>query len=323
MTKNAIAYRVQDETPWIGLPATKVTAGASLQDMMKEAHLLDWDVRLRLVDTDARSTTDAFEVIRTNPFDGGLDRLGFAGERYVCVQNEDLADMAKNITDGGATADVLGSYRDGKSVFMSFTLGDDIVLDPNGSADQIGRYLNLVTSHDSSSAIVAFTGNMRLKCQNMLTSARSAALSMFKMRHTQSVEGRMLDARKALGISFKASEVFAAEMELMIQKSVSDALFWDMVKTVYPEPEKDVRGSLKKWENKTDELMGLWNGETMDNLEDTAYKAYNVFNEHLRWYTGIRAENVENALVRASGFDEASNKKDLGFFNAVKTMAFA
>ena len=134
----------------------------------------------------------------------------------------------------------------------------------------------------------------------------------------------MLDARSALGIAFKQSEVFAQEMKQLIEAEVSDADFWKIVEGIYPRPEKDVRGSVKKWENKTDLLSALWNGsdslpggDTLSNIGKNAYRAYNVLNEHLTWYGAIRAENEENALLRAGGFDDLTNRKNLDLYKAV------
>jgi phage/plasmid-like protein (TIGR03299 family) len=282
---------------------------------MATANLLNWDVRKRLIETDAYTDTEDFEIIRDTP--NGIHRLSIAGERYETVQNEQLAQMAKTITSDEVTPDAVGSYRNGRSVFLTFCLGENIVLDPNGQADEIGRYLTIRSSHDGSTAVQALTHNMRLDCQNMLTSLKSHALSTFSMRHTQSVEGRIADARRALAIAFKQSDVFIAEMDELLKRDVDDQKFWDLVTNVFPEPEEDVRGSLKKWETKTDALMGIWNGDTNAGLDNTAYKAYNALNEHLMWHTAIRGGNTENALVRASGFDEASNKRNMDLYKRV------
>ena len=56
--------------------------------MLAKAGLAGWNVRLREIETDARTTKTDYEVIRDNPTDGGLDRLGISGERYGVVQNE-------------------------------------------------------------------------------------------------------------------------------------------------------------------------------------------------------------------------------------------
>lgn len=317
MSNIAVTYRQKDSQPWIGLPCHKMPAEATVTEMLDGAGLLGWDVRLEEIVTDARPVAPSYEVLRTNPDDGLVDRLAVVGQRYHEVQNEALAQMADAITDGDVMADAAGSYRQGRNVFMTFTLGENIVLDPNGSADEIGRYLTIQSSHDGSSGIVAVIGNMRIVCQNMLTANKAAALSMFKMRHTQNVEGRILDARTALGVAFKQNDAFEAEMQALIEAEMHENKFWNLVTNLFPKPEKDVRGSVKKWETKTDTIMGLWNGDTLSGLEDTGYKAYNALNEHLMWYGGVRDGNVENALVRASGFDDLTNKRNLSLYKSV------
>lgn len=319
-TKHAVALRKPGETPWMGLSAYKTPGGETPLEMAEHAGLLGWDVRKREIVTDAEPVDGTDYEILGNV--GGADkptvRLGIGRERYTTVQAEDFISMADYITDGDVTADVMGYYKGGRNIFMSFTLGENIVLDPNGSADEIGRFLHLLGSHDGTSGIVACTGNMRFACQNMITSIKHSALSVFKMRHTQNVEGRMLDARQALSIGFKASDAFEKEMQALIEVEMSLPQFSNLVTgKIYPKPEKDVRGSVKKWDNRVGRILGLWNGETLSGLENTAYKAYNALNEELMWYGGVRAGNTENALLRASGFDAGTNQKNLDLYKAV------
>ena len=321
MGQLSVALRTDGSRPWMGLPAAHVADDATVMEAAEAANLLGWDLRLNLIETGVKTDSDAFELLRTDPEDGAAHRLSITGERYVPVSNEELLSMADAVVDGDVTPDVVGSYRNGRSVFMTFRLGDNIVLDPEGQADQIGRYFSIVSSNDGSSAISMLTHNMRLDCQNMLRSVKSEALSTFKMRHTQSVKDRMLAARKALGIAFKQSEVFEAEMQALIEEQMTKDAFFALVDTIYPKPEKDARGSFKKHETKIETLASIWNGETTKGLEDTKYKAYNVLNEHLLWYPGVRDGNTENALVRASGFNETANKANLSLYKQV--LAFA
>lgn len=319
MSNHAVAYRTGH--PWIGLPGT-VVDGESIQKMFDAAKLGNWNVRPRLVETDARTDKPDFEIIRDNPDDGLLDRLSMMKERYTPVQNEDIKVLAENIAEGDITPVAMGNYDDGRKVFMSFELGENIILDPQGQADKIGCYLTFLTSHDGSLSIYGLTGNLRFDCQNMLVSARATALSQFKFRHTKTVDGRLLEARKALGIAFKESKVFEEDMKALIAEDFTDQQFWKLVSTMDPKPEKDVRGSVKKWETRTDLAMSLWRGEadggnTVAGLEKTKYRAYNALNERLMWYTNVRAGNVSNALVKASGFDDFTNKRNLALFKAV------
>jgi hypothetical protein len=247
-----------------------------------------------------------------------------AKKRYTPVQNEAVKGIALNITSGDVKADAMGHFKGGRRVFMSFTLGDDIVLDPNGQADAIGRNLTLVTSHDGSLSIMAMTHDFRLLCQNQLTSVRHSALGTYKIRHTSTVDGRMLDARKALSIGFKASQALQEDMESLMKVKCTKSDFWDIVEHAFPKPEADVKGSLAKWETRTDRLMDLWTGQavggnTVANLENTRYKAYNVLNEDFLWYTTVRKDDETNALVRASGMDDAANRRNVDLFKMVAT----
>lgn len=317
MANIALASRVDGSRPWMGLPVTRVDEGVSVLEAMGTANMLGWDLRLEEIVTPAKVDTKSFELLRTDPADSLPHRLSITGERYVPVSNEELATMADYVTGGEVTPDVVGHYRNGRSVFMTFCLGPNVILDPEGQADEIGRYLTIRSSNDGSAAIQAFSHNLRLACQNQLTSVKAHALSSFSMRHTQNVEGRIVDARKALSIGFKQSEVFVAEMNELLTREVDDSKFWEIVTALNPEPEKDVRGSRKKWETKTEDIFGIWNGATNRGLDNTAYKAYNALNEHLMWYTGVRSGNTENALVRASGFNEADNKKNMALYKSV------
>jgi len=281
-------------------------------ELMDSANLTGWDVHKRLVETDALPLGgEDYEVLGT--INGSLRRMSIAGERYQEVQNEDLAVMGDTITDGGATLYVAGALRNYRTVFLGFQLGDDIVLDPEGQADKIGQYMTLLTSHDGTIGVGGFTYDLRLACQNQLTSQKSNALGRFTFRHTKNVTGRIEAARKALSIGFRASEALAQEMQFLIEQDMSDKAFWTLVKDIYPEPEEDVKGSLTKWTNKTDAIVQAWNDENgnMSNLAKTAYRAYNALNENLLWGGSVRDGNTEGVFIRTGGFDNATNEKNL------------
>lgn len=317
MSNYAVAYRQEKGQPWIGLPGVATDGDAA--QMFDAAGLGGWDVRKEEIITGARTDSPDFEVIRTNPQDSLLDRLAIAKGRYHTYQNEKVLEFGLTLAHGDVEPVAMGALDGGRKIFMSFKMGDSITI--GGTDDKVDHFLNLMSSHDGSWSFGTYSGNMRLRCQNMLRSIRSNALSSFKIRHTQTMEGRIEDARKALGRSFQQNEAFAADMASLASVDVSDAKFWEIVEKIYPRPEKDVRGSLKKWETKTDQIMGIWNGVTLDGVDKTAYRAYNALNEHLLWYSSVRAGNVENALVRASGMDDNAINKDVSLYRQVLALS--
>jgi phage/plasmid-like protein (TIGR03299 family) len=315
--KATVAYRQDNSQPWIGIKGVATTG--DIDQMFAAAKLGGWDVHKREIITDARTDSPDFEVNRTNPVDGLLDRLTVSKERYTTYQNEEVRDFAKELVHGDVTPVAMGALSGGRKIFMQFKIGDETVV--KGTDDKVELFLNLRTSHDGSWAFSTNVGNMRLACQNMLTSIRANALSSFTIRHTKSMEGRIADARTALGLSVKVNAEFMKDMEVLAQADMDQNKFWALVKDIYPEPKKDVRGSLAKWTTKTDTIMGIYNGETLAGLDDTAYKAYNALNEHLFWYPSVRAGNVEGALVRASGMDDLTNKQNVGLYRRVLAAA--
>lgn len=321
-----MAYRQTDSQPWIGLPCVKNDGDASTEDMMRDAGLLGWNVRLEEVAPEVVGMDDdgnpvyeqvdspSFKVLRDHPTLHVPHRLGIVGERYTEVQNEELAAMADVAMSGGATLDSCGHWDNGRRVFLSFRLGDDVLI---GGSDAVSRWFTVLGGHGGGVGISFFTGDMRIRCQNMLLSARTASTNKRTMRHTPNVKDRMLALRSALDVSFKAGDVFKADMDALASQAVTDAKFQKIIEGIYKRPEKDVKGSLAKWERKVGELTALWNGDTLSGLDNTAYKAYNALNEHLMWYPTVRAGNVEGALVKASGFDDQTNQKNLSLYKQV------
>lgn len=316
---STIAYRVEGSQPWIGIKG--VASDGTIDEMFVDAGLNDWDVTKREIITDARTDSPDFEVVRFNPNDGLLDRLHVAKGRYETFQNESVKSFAETLTHGDVTPVAMGALAGGRKVFMSFQIGDTLAV--AGTDDEVNCYLNVRTSHDGSWAFGTTVNNMRLICQNMLTSIKANALSSFTIRHTSTMEGKIADARTALGLAIRNNDAFMKDMEVLAQADMNDAKFWSLVQDIYPKPEKDVRGAVAKWTDKTDSIMGFWNGETVANLDKTAYRAYNALNEHLMWAPTVRANdaNAENALMRASGFDDVTMKANLGLYRAVLAAA--
>jgi phage/plasmid-like protein (TIGR03299 family) len=309
------------EPAWHGL-GTILDSEVTTSEMLAAAHLNNWDVRIEDVDLPGRSHRPYFAVVRTNPFDNGADVLGVVGERYKVVQNEELFSFADNLLDGGRW-ETAGSIKNGTVVFGSLALDREIVLDPNGATDKVNTYLLVHTSHDGSLAVQASVTPVRVVCQNTLNAALSGVKQSYKIRHTQTVTGKVAAAREALGIAHKYLDEFDKQAQEMITKEISDKQFFDIITAVYPKPEQDAKGSMTKWENKIDTLNTIYNGETCVNIKGTAWGAYNALTERLDWYRTPRNGNAEGVLASASGFDAATNAAKNAMLKSVRQVAFA
>ena len=312
------------EPAWHGL-GTVFTEEVGTADMLRLAHLDNWDVRLEPVSDlvpDYRFEREAFMVVRTNPFDGGSDVLSTVGERYKVVQNEDLFTFGDAILDGGGRWETAGSIKNGRVVFGSLALERETVLDPTGVADKVNTYLLVHTSHDGSVAVQASVTPVRVVCQNTLNMALRNVKQSFRVKHTQTVDGRIVAAREALGLAYKYMDEFDVLAQSMIEAEITKAKFDQIVLAAYPKPGQDVKGAMKKWGHKVETLEWIYGSDTTNTISGTAWGAYNALTERLDWWRKGRGENAaENLAAAASGFDPVTNAEKNRLLGLVLDMA--
>ena len=324
-----VAFALRGAPAWHGL--ARVTFGedehVDTATMLSAALLDNWNVRLEAFSSFAPEgynfASEPYMVTRTNPFDQSTDVLSVVGERYTVVQNEDLFAFGDAILDGGASWESAGSIKNGRKVFGSLVLPREVVIDPEGAADSVGTYLLVNTSHDGSTAVQASITPVRVVCQNTLNAALRGVKQSYKIRHTQTVSGRVAAAREALGIAYTYMDKFEEEAQALYAASITDAKFTEIVNALYPKPEKDSKGALTKWENKVDLINDLYyTSPTNETIKGTAWGAYNAMTERLDWYrAGRGAAGAENVAAAASGFDPVTNAEKNRILDAVRTLA--
>ena len=304
------------EPAWHGL-GTVFEEEVNTTKMLELASLDNWNVRLEEVPLPAGFSSDKtnYFVARTNPFNKAqTDVLGVVGERYRTLQNEELFSFGDNILDGGGRWETAGSIKGGRQVFGAIALERETVLDENGVGDKIKTYLLVNTSHDGSVAIQASITPVRVVCANTLNLAlgggvgrNRAVKQSFKIRHTQTAEGKVVAAREALGLANQYMDEFDKMAQAMIQVEITNDKFQDILRMAYPMPEKDARGSLAKWQTKLELIEDIYTGQFNDTIAGTAWGALNAMTERLDWYRHGRKGNQESVLAGASGLDPAVN----------------
>ena len=308
---NEVAFALRGTPAWHNL-ANRIFSqdeDVSTQTMLDEAKLSNWNVRLspltEHISDSWNDVSNAQLVIRTNPFNGGTDVLATVGKRYKPVQNEELFAFADNIHDADPNCrwESDGSLKNGKVVFGTVDIPRTMVLDPQGANDQTKLYLIVWTSHDGSVAVQAAITPVRVVCQNTLNLAMRNAKQSFKIRHTQSVEGRIQVARETLGLALGYFDEFEKEAQELFKQEITNAEFSKLITSIYPKPEKDSKGALKKWENKVVLIDDLYhNSPTNANIKGTKWGAFNALTERLDYFRSGRG-NSESLMAGASGFD--------------------
>ena len=312
MNGNEVAFALRGTPAWHNL-ANRIFSKdeeVSTATMLEEAKLSNWDVRLspitNHIDESWNDVSDSHLVIRTNPFNGGTDVLATVGKRYKVIQNEELFAFADAIHDANPECrwESAGSLKKGKVVFGTVDVPRTMVLDPQGANDQTKLYLIVWTSHDGSVAVQAAITPVRVVCQNTLNLAMRNAKQSFNIRHTQTAEGRIQVARETLGLALGYFDEFEKEAQELFKQEITDKQFSDLIKTIYPKPEKDAaKVAITKWENKVVLLDDLYhNSPTNANIKGTKWGAFNALTERLDYFRSGRG-NSESLMAGASGFD--------------------
>lgn len=301
-------------------------------DMLAESHTGGWNVRLRPFDEAVKivgyaTTPAAFVVERDNPFTPGeVDALAVVGKRYGVVQNEDVAAFGDHIIDiSGGRWETMGSLDSGRRFFGSLAFDDSIVLDPQGVADEIRKYLVVASSHDGTMPVTALMTDIRVVCANTLGVALRKHSGKFVVRHVGEAKGRVEDARKALGLSVAYQSEFEDEARRLIETSVTMDEFQAIMTSIWPEPE-DVKGALTRWQNKIDLSTAIYlgtadQGDTNSMISGTAWGVVNALTERLDYYRTPRADNPQGVILGASGFDGPTQAQKQKIWDTV--LAFA
>jgi phage/plasmid-like protein (TIGR03299 family) len=327
MENGEVAFALRGAPAWHNLANRIFTQDEEVttQSMLEEAKLANWNVRLSPITEHIpeswNDVSTASLVIRDNPFNGGTDVLATVGKRYKPVQNEELFAFADAIHDANADCrwESAGSLKKGKVVFGTVDIPRTMVLDPQGANDETKLYLIVWTSHDGSVAVQAAVTPVRVVCQNTLNLAMKNAKQSFKIRHTQSVEGRIQVARETLGLALGYFDEFEVQAKALYSQAITDAEFSKLIQTIYPKPEKDAKGAIKKWENKVVLLDDLYhNSPTNATIKGTKWGAFNALTERLDYYRSGRG-NSETLMASASGFDPVLTAEKNKLYRMVAT----
>jgi hypothetical protein len=153
---------------------------------------------------------------------------------------------------------------------------------------------------------------------------RNAIKQTFKIRHTQTANGKVQVARETLGLANKYMDAFDVMAKAMIEKEITAQQFNDIVLAAYPKPDEEKKGALTRWTNKIDVINDIYTGEFNGMIAGNAWGAFNALTERLDWHRSARGGNTEAMLAAASGFDPSITAEKNRLLSIVKnTLAIA
>jgi len=293
------------EPAWHGLGTVFADEITDYSDMLDRAGLSEWEVHEVAADLgdEYRFVTPTKHIVASI---GNEKRvLGTTGERYEIVQNEEAFAFLQSLSDGSRW-ETAGAIKDGRVVFGSIALDREIVLDPNGVADVVKAYLLVSSSHDGSGSVAGGRTAVRVVCQNTLDMAMGNIAQSFKFRHTMTVADRMKVGAEEWRKNYVYFDQFEKEAKALFQKKVTNNQFFGLVENLFPKPEKDVKGAVKKWENRQGLFAQAWNGRPNEGIRGTGWGTVNALTEANQWGRNVqtgRDNGQENFFAAGAGFD--------------------
>ena len=292
--------------PWHRLGTTVAGEAFTAEDAMTLGHLGGWDVRkvpvtateIREDSVTSMEVPHAFATVRTNPFTGATEPLGIVGGGYHPLQNEEHAEFLNHLADvSGATFDTAGSLRGGRQVFVTMRLPEHLAI---GGTDRVDLNIAALNSHDGSSAFRVLVTPVRVVCANTQHAALRNHLSSWSIRHTRNAKAAVQAARDSLGLTFAYVEAFEAEAERMINTSVTDAAFFELVQDLFPSPSPEAPARTRNAARRREaSLAHLWHdAATQSGIAGTAWAAYQSVAEYVDHFAPVRDQR-DAATARA------------------------
>lgn len=161
--------------------------------------------------TNKQTVGQSYASVRVDD-DGTETQLGTVGAVYEPFQNTAMFDFLRVVTgQDDAYIESAGELAAGATVFASMRLGEDIVLDGQGAADRIQKYLMVKTSHDGKGKFGAFVGPIRPVCTNTVNWAVRDAETKWEIRHTKGGLDKIKEAERSLKLTRAYYDAFEAD----------------------------------------------------------------------------------------------------------------
>lgn len=160
--------------------------------------------------------------------------FGIFGSTYVVHDFYDwlvegvaeIVDTAAGDVDYGSA----GMLRMGAQAWVQIRPGEGVTI----GGDKLVPWILASTSHDGSLATQYSTVWTRVVCDNTLAGALGRTVHSVRVKHTTNSLDRKEEARKALDIHFADSDEFKAEVEKLMNTTVTDDQFRAIVDEIVP-----------------------------------------------------------------------------------------
>ena len=304
--------------PWHGL-------GTSVEELltadeMQTAAGLDWMVEAKPMTLQGTNIVVPNKVANVRNTDSAV--LGVVGSRYKVIQNTEMFSFADYLLDAGAQFETAGSLRGGEVVFAAMEIPSEHI-EIKGDNGQTKSYLVLANGHNGLFPFRALVTPVRVVCMNTLNAALGDAKTSFTIRHTAKVEGKIAEAKRALGITHKVMDEFRVGAESLILKKMSEKDAIRVITSIFPLSEDEKRDK-KVFSDRAQQTLAIWkNAENLEGVRETAWGVWNAIGEYLDHGVAYRggqrstaADAKASSIVLDTGFAARTKRQALALVAA-------
>ena len=226
--------------------------------------------------------------------------IGPVSDRYGVTQSQDTLRIALATGRPVSCYVMLGEH--GQREVASVRL-DPLVVDPNGAADRLDRFVNVHNSFDGSGNLMAAETTVRVVCSNTEQMAKREGGAIHKLRHTAGIEGRLDEMAVVVAEATQAGQLIVQQAEDMLRVDGSKAMD-AVLGEFFPVP-ADASDRLKtRRNNLREQVVGAArNDRQMGSVGWNGWAVYNGFTEFLDHGRTVRGAKDERFARMAQALD--------------------
>lgn len=223
-----------------------------------------------LVDTPF-TIPDQFATIRTDT----NAPLGIVGKGYNILQNHEAFDFLDSLALNGAKFETAGSYgQNGAKSFITMSTDPMKILD-----DDFLPTIMFLNSHDGSKAIQAMFISIRIFCSNCIARARKNAENRVSIRHSNSMQSKLEQAKGILLQNTNYLESLKVEAERLAVKPYSKEAFEALTRRLFPINAEDSEIVQIRNLAMIEKLMTAYNQDDLQNFKNTSWRALQAISD--------------------------------------------
>lgn len=291
------AFNKHNGDPWHRM-GTAVDGYGSIDEMLVAAQA-NWEVHKRelyihpdlgepVLMQDRKATVREEIILEADGFRTISTPLGVVGSNYAIEQNRSAAEWAYDLVGASgndAVIDTMGVLRDGKEFFVGVDLGT-LVLDPDGIADAIKKYLVVRNSHDGTMSLCAYPSNTRVVCWNTATMSMNAAArskQVYKVRHTSGIADRKTEAIEAMGFAQRIGQLFAEQAVKMMSIQGGPNVLDSVISDLWDKPDLSATDRVQDtWADRRSKIHRIYNSDTcVGGFDHSGWTVWNAITEYL------------------------------------------